>query len=273
MGHRALSHSLGDSDLCLCDSFSGKMVLKRSCIGDTGDVLVSTYSSLRSPVGVSFKLFSWETKLWVDITLSSKVVLKRPCIRDTGEVLAVHIHCSGLLGDELQAVLLGDRALDWYDFKWPFGLEKTMHQWHGGRLCSTHSLFRSWEERILSNSPRRQSFGPFSSETGLGVDSIILLGRWSWKGCLSLTLGKPELCTFIVQVCGRQSIKPFSQDTEFWADIIVVVGRWYENAVWHWHWGILYSFVQVSWETEPLLADRALQVHGVVLRIYLAMAV
>ena len=46
-----------------------------------------------------------------------------------------------------------------------------------------------------------------SLETELQIDMIVLVARWSWKGCLSVTLEKPQLCTFIVQVFSETELQ------------------------------------------------------------------
>ena len=140
-----------------------------------------------------------------------KMVLKRPFFSDTMENLALHIHCSGLLGD---------RGLSWYErWSWKGCSCRTL-----GRLGSAYSLFRS---------PRRQSFMLVTLEKPLHiycsallgdiahpVDIIVLFERWSWIG-FSLAR-KALLCTFIVQV---------SQETELfrsckgWFCIVSNLGR------------------------------------------------
>ena len=54
-----------------------------------------------------------ETELQVDTSFSGKIVLKKPCIGDTGKASAVHVHCSDLQVTWLQAILQGDRALNY----------------------------------------------------------------------------------------------------------------------------------------------------------------
>ena len=75
----------------------------------------------------------------------------------------LHIHCSDPLGD---------RALmSWCEFYSKDDPKKAMHVHCSvlpGRASSQH---------------------------------VVLLRRWSWKGCLSVTLGKSLLCTFTVQIC------------------------------------------------------------------------
>ena len=94
---------------------------------------------------------SSETEIWVVIwghrawswynNFSGKMVLKRPFVGDTGEALAVNVYCTHLLETEFELFYL---------------------------------------------------------EMELWVNSIVLFGRWSWKGYLSVTLGKSRFCTFIL---------------------------------------------------------------------------
>ena len=76
-------------------------------------------------------------------------------VNDTGEALAVHVHCSGLLGD---------RAPCQYDsFSEKMVRKRPFISDTGRSLGSTHSFFRT---------PGRQCFEPFSRETELEVDMI-----------------------------------------------------------------------------------------------------
>ena len=73
------------------NSLSGKMVLKRPFVSDTGKSQFCTF----------IVQVSQETALSSYDNLSGKMVIKRLCIGDTGEVSCKHIHCSGLWETEL----------------------------------------------------------------------------------------------------------------------------------------------------------------------------
>ena len=159
---------------------------------------------------------------------------------------AVHVHCSGFLGNrtlryslrrqsfelftqetKLWSNLPGDRPLRQYDsFSGRMFLKKLCVSDTGEDSALHINCSGLRETRALSSSARRQSFKPFSWETEFWVNTIVLVGRWSWTGHSLVTLGKPCFCTFIVQVSGRWSFEPFSQEPELLLSTLVLVGRW-----------------------------------------------
>ena len=193
---------LGDTASSSYSSLSGKMVFKRPFFGDTGEAFAhSLFKSQTDRASSSFSSFS------------GNVVSNRLFLGDNGEASALQIHCLSLVETELQAILLGDRTLNWYDrfsrkivLKRPF-LSDT------GEACA--DLFRFLGDRALSHFPGRQNFKLM----------LQFVGKISWKGYFSVTLGKPCLSTFIDQVPGRQSIEPISWEAELWFDIIVSSGK------------------------------------------------
>ena len=78
----------------------------------------------------------------------------------------------------------------------------------------------------------RQSIQPFSHETELWVNMLVLVARWSWKGHFSVTLGKTWLiCSGLL---GDR------------ADLVSVIGllgrwscKWYTGKLLHICWGLL----------------------------------
>ena len=97
---------------------------------------------------------------------------------------------------------------------------------------------------------------------------IISVIRWSWKGCLSVTLGKPILHTFIVWVSGRQSFELLSQETYLQVNTIVEMGGWsWKVEVSSAHslhrswgdrrpvWNLYHSFSGKSIMKRPFLSD------------------
>ena len=198
------------------------------------------------------------------------MVLKRSFIGDIGDGSAVYIHCSSILGD---------RALSWYDsfspemvLKCPFiddcgkillcmltvqvfletelfkfiqkfysedGLEKPIHQWHWGRLCSVHSLFRS---------SRRKSFL---------VDTVVLLRRCSLNDLSLMTLIK-RLGMFIVQVFWEtellELIELFLRDHEMAGCLVETLWRQTK-------WVLLSSGTEL-FKLEQLYLEDGLEMEG-----------
>ena len=93
---------------------------------------------------------SWETALSLYDSFSGKMILERPFISNPVEALALHVHCSGLLKTELWIYISGKIVL------------KRPCVCNTEEDCSTHSLFRSQEDRAWNHSSRRQIFEPFS---------------------------------------------------------------------------------------------------------------
>ena len=127
---------LGNRALMWYDSFSGKMVLKRPFLCDTGEdstifIQVSGRQSFEP-----FELFSWETEIWVNMI----ILVARWSWKGYLFVILenTQLICSGLRETELWAILLEDTALSWYrSFSGHFSvvLGKT-----------PPFLFRSWEK-------------------------------------------------------------------------------------------------------------------------------
>ena len=133
---------------------------------------------------------------------------------------------------------------------------------------SVVALQMSWLWTLIVKVSWVQSFKLFCKETKLQVNMMVLVARWSWKGCSlvtlgkprlyaftvhiswerasswncsfswrmvlkghsSVTLGKPQLCTFTVQVSGRQKFESFPLETELW--VVLLWDRassWYDN--------------------------------------------
>ena len=120
--------------------------------------------------------------------------MKRTFIDGTGEALALHIHCSGFLGDksfelffwdtELFAVLLWDRTLSHYSsFSGKMVLKRAIYWWYWGNLGMLIQVF--WE-------------------TELWVSMIVLVGRWPWKGH---ALGKSVLHIHCLGILGDRALK------------------------------------------------------------------
>ena len=84
-----------------------------------------------------------------------------------------------------------------------------------------HWLRCCWEQRLPSHTSRRQSFEPFSRESELQVNTIVLVARCSWKGHFSVIPGKSWL------VCSGLG------ETELCVDTTVLLARW--------HWKGCYS--------------------------------
>ena len=57
------------------------------------------------------------------------------------------------------------------------------------------------------------------------VDMCKKCVRWSQKGYASVTLRKPGLFMFIIQVFGRQSFESFSRETELQVDMMILMVR------------------------------------------------
>ena len=91
------------------------------------------------------------------------------------------------------------------------GLEKAVHWCHWE--VTAHSLFRSSRKQSMEDGVKKLFFW----ETEHWVDTIVLLKKYSWKGFSLVTLGKTQLCMFIVQV---------SQETELWVAKILLLERW-----------------------------------------------
>ena len=138
------------------DSFTQKMGLKRLFLSDT----LEDYSC-------TLFWFPWRQSL-EEIVLLRKWSWKGHSLVTQWKPL--HIHCWGPLGD---------RALmSWYD---------------------------SFIQRMVLKMPLVSNNGKdslcmfiiqFSQETEKWVKRIVLLGRQSWKGCSSVTLGKTLLCIY-----------------------------------------------------------------------------
>ena len=98
---------LQDKALSWYDSVSGKMVLKRSFVSVPREALslLIHYSGVQETV---IQAILWETDLHSIFlggrasshydSFSGKMVLKRLFVSDSGKTLALHIHCSVLLG-------------------------------------------------------------------------------------------------------------------------------------------------------------------------------
>ena len=144
------------------------------------------------------------------------MVLKRPFFSDNGEALYLYIHWWVLGETDLQSVL-GDRVSSLYDsfsenmvLKRPFisdTFEALSHHGH----CSA---------------PGRQSFKLFSWETGFWVYMIVLVGRWSWKGNLSVILGEASSLHIHSSSVGEGEHQTILWGTELWVGMIAFVGRW-----------------------------------------------
>ena len=145
------------------------MVLKSPLIGDTSEA--SSHSFFRSQGKQSFKPFFWETELWVSMIVlvrnwswkgHQSVTLAKPLLI-----------CSGLRETDLWAVLLGDRALSPHDCFNGKIILKMLLLGDSGEALTLH--IHCSGVQVDRASSQHNSF----------------IGRWSWKGCALVTLGKP----------------------------------------------------------------------------------
>ena len=67
----------------------------------------------------------------------------------------------------------------------------------------------------------------YLGDRALGVDTIVLLGKWSLKGYSSVTLGKTLLFIFIVQVSEKTELFMSIQNLEDCPGMVIHL----------WHWG------------------------------------
>ena len=97
---------------------------------------------------------------------------------------------------------------------------------------------------------------------------LFLLGRWSWKGPLSVTLSEDFACSFLCPTGHRAtqrmvwkwlSISNMGEDCTFIVQVswktklesIVLLRIWLEMTIYQWHWGSFCTFiVQVYLEIE-----------------------
>ena len=178
----------------------------------------SLWSLFRFPGKQSFEAFYWETEPWTNMKLlvgrwswksHSPVTLWKP----------LHVHCSGLGEAENQvdmtvlvarwSILLGERASSWYDsFSWKMVLKKLFPGDTGETSalyihCSSllgdraSSWYDSFSGKIVLKRPVLGDIGKALALhihcPGLLKITIFLMVRWSWKGHLLVTLGKPLL--------------------------------------------------------------------------------
>ena len=124
------------------------------------------------------------------------------------------------------------------------------HMYGYSHLISAHwgdcniAVKVSWERALLRG--RHSIFiVQVFWETGLWLNMIVLLRRWSSKDHWLMTLGKdPPFSLF--RSPGRQT-----------SSVECYLECGLEKAIHQWHWGILCTFiVQVFWETKHLLVSR-----------------
>ena len=137
-------------------------------------------------------LRGWSSKGCLSVTLV-KTLLTTFTVQELFELVELFFErwsCKGQLWVILRkpphicSGFLGDGALSSYK-------SCSVPWWHWGSDSWACSLFRS---------PGRH----------LWVNMIILVEKWSWKGCLLVHLVKPQLCTFIVQVSlGTRALSHF----------------------------------------------------------------